>query len=409
VTAGALYHFVPQGLGRWSGFVVAVTLMGLVVIAGPFFAIGFGQAFTGFLSAVGVYHAGAGGTFVFELLVIVVTSALAYFDIRLSTTVLLAIELSSMALIFVLLLIILGHSHQVIDHRQLHLTGATVHGTVLGIVFLVLAFGGFEGSASLGFESKRPSRAIPLVIIGAIAVAGLFYIFNAYVQVAGFQNLKLDLATQTAPVSVLAQQDGVAWMGKLALLGLSFSWFAAFVAWMVYGTRVLFTTARDGVAPRIFGTTNRKFRTPHVAVATFLAIWLVLTIYVYAANANITTVFTDMGAFEGYCLTLLYLLAAASTVVWAYRHKVLTWKIVVAGVIGAGVMGMVFYYSFVPAPLYPLSYWLYGFGIMVASSVVLYVILHLTVPARVAGIGRTAELVAEDFAGSTPSPEAAGT
>ena len=61
VTAGALYNFVPQGLGRWSGFLVAVTLIGLVVIGGPFFAIGFGQAFAGFLAAVGVYHAGAGG------------------------------------------------------------------------------------------------------------------------------------------------------------------------------------------------------------------------------------------------------------------------------------------------------------------------------------------------------------
>jgi amino acid transporter len=165
------------------------------------------------------------------------------------------------------------------------------------------------------------------------------------------------------------------------------------------------------VAPSIFGTTSRKFRTPHIAVATFFGIWIALTIYVYAANSNVTTVFTDMGAFEGYCLTLLYLLAAASTVVWAYRKKVLNWKIVVAGVIGSGVMGMVFYYSFVPAPAYPLSYWLYGFGIMVVSSVVLYVILRLAVPGRVAGIGRTAELVVEDFAGAapTPEPEAAGT
>src|SRR5262249_41175635 len=115
VTAGALYNFVPQGLGRWSGFVVAVTLMGLVGIAGPFFAIGFGQAFTGFLGAVGIYHAGTGGTFVFEILVIVATSSLAYFDIRLSTTVLLTIELVSMTLIFVLLMIILAKSKQVFD------------------------------------------------------------------------------------------------------------------------------------------------------------------------------------------------------------------------------------------------------------------------------------------------------
>lgn len=244
------------------------------------------------------------------------------------------------------------------------------------------------------------------MIIGAATFVGLFFILNAYIQVAGFQGLKLNLATQSAPMSVLAQHDHVAWMGHLALLGLSFSWFAAFGAWLVYGTRVLFTTAHDGLAPAVFARTSRAFRTPHIAVATFFVIWLVITGYLYAENVNATTAFTDMGAFDGYCLTLLYLLAAAATVVWAYRHKILTWWIAVAGIVGTGVMGTVFYYSFVPAPSYPLSYWLYGFGMMVVGSILLYGILRLVAPERVAGIARTTELVGEHLPAVAAVPEA---
>lgn len=86
----------------------------------------------------------------------------AFLDIRLSARLFLIIEGISMAIILVLLAIILGKSHAVFDSPQLHLSATTFHGTVLGVVFFVLAFGGFEGAATLGLESKEPRRAVPV-------------------------------------------------------------------------------------------------------------------------------------------------------------------------------------------------------------------------------------------------------
>ena len=50
-----------------------------------------------------------------------------------------------MTAILVLLVVVLANVPSVIDTRQLTLHGVNGHGVVLGIVFMILAFGGFEG------------------------------------------------------------------------------------------------------------------------------------------------------------------------------------------------------------------------------------------------------------------------
>jgi amino acid transporter len=392
-TAGGPYNFISSGLGRWAGFVAGAVMIALFVIEGPFLAIGFGQAFAGFLAGTGIAHLSLAGVFAIEIACIAAISALAYLHIRLSTGLFLIIEGISMTIILVLLLVILSKSHSVFDQQQLRLSGTTFHGTVLGVVFFVLAFGGFEGAATLGLESKQPRRAVPLALIGAVVVVGLFFVFNAYVQVLGFEGLKLNLALQSAPLSVLANHDGVSWLGNIVLLGLSSSWFAAMISWLVYGPRVLLTMSRDGLLPPLFSRTSKKFKSPNVAVIAFFLAWAILTAYIYAAGDNATTAFGLTGAFCGYCFTLMYLLVGAATVVWAYRRGILKPGTAVAGIVSVAIMGIVFYYSFVPLPTYPLSDWLYAFGALVAAALILYTVLRQVLPNTVARIGQTQEVL----------------
>jgi len=79
------------------------------------------------------------------------------------------------------------------------------------MVFMILAFGGFEGSTVLGLEAKNPRRALRLAVIGSVLVVAVFFLLNAYVQVLGFESLKANLGTQAAPLSTLASHDNVSW------------------------------------------------------------------------------------------------------------------------------------------------------------------------------------------------------
>ncbi len=392
-TAGGTYTFISSGLGRWAGFVVGAVMIALFVIVGPFEAIGFGQAFAGFLAGTGIAHASVGGVFAIEIAGIAVISILAYLHIRFSTGLFLIIEGISMTIIMVLLVVILSKSHSVFDQPQLHLSGTTLHGTVLGVVFLVLAFGGFESSATLGLESKQPRRAVPLALIGAVVVVGLFFVINAYVQVLGFESLKLNFAQQSAPLSVLASHNGVSWLGNIVLLGLSCSWFAAMTAWIVYGSRVFLSMSRDGLLPKVFSRTSEKFKSPNIAIISISLIWAILCLYVYASRANATTAFGLTGTFCGYCFTLMYLLVGAAAVVWAYRQGILNPGTALLGIVSVFIMGLVFYYSFVPLPAYPLSAWLYAFGAIVVAALILYAVLRKVLPDRVARIGETHEIL----------------
>jgi len=399
VSPGALYNLVPQGLGAGAGFVTGGSVILMSAVAGPFLLIGIGQTFSQFLSAVGVANLTSGETFALEVVCLAAVGFIAYHDIRLSTHLLLVLELCSMAFITVLLFVLLGkHPGSVIDARQFRLEGTTLHGTLLAVVFLVLAYGSFEGAASLGVEAKNPRRAVPVAVIWSVVFVGIFFVLNAYVQVLGFEGAKASLATQTAPLSTLADNAGVAWLGDIVLIGVTISFFAALNAWLNYAPRVVFTMAHDGVLPRALGRAHHRTGSPHVAISAISVVWIGLLAYVFFDSVNETNAFADLGTLDGYCFTLIYFLIALAAPVYMYRHRMLTWRIAIAGLIGMVVMALEFYYSFRPLPSGTLRDFVYGFAVFVVALVVVYIVARQVAPRWVAGVGKT-----QDSSADSPS------
>ena len=117
-----------------------------------------------------------------------------------------------MLCISVLLLIVLVHHGHIFNAQILDAHGKSLHGIILGMVFFVLAFGGFESATSLGIEAREARRTIPFALIGSVVV-GLFLTVNAYVQVLGFQGTGQQLASQSSPLNTLADVGwgGTAW------------------------------------------------------------------------------------------------------------------------------------------------------------------------------------------------------
>jgi amino acid transporter len=349
-SSGALYNLVPQGLGSTVGFVTGWVTLLMMVCSGPFLFTGFAQYLQQFLSATGVVNiTSSSAQFALELACLAVVTAVALFDIRLSTRLFLIIEGVSMAAILVLLLIVIAKAPHVLDPKQFSLHGAAGHGVVLGIVFLILAFGGFEGATVLGMEARNPKRALRLAVIGSVAAVAVFLLLNAYVQIAGFEGLSTGLASQSAPLSTLSGHDHVSWLGDLILLGVTVSFFAAANATLNYGPRVIFTMAHDGLLPATVRGTNGR-GAPAKAIWCYAVVWLGVLSFVFGSGVAEGTAFGDLGSLAGYCGTLIYLFASLAAPVWAYRHGAGSWFIAGAGLLGTGVMAVVFYYSLVPLP-----------------------------------------------------------
>jgi amino acid transporter len=408
-TAGALYHLNAHGLGRWAGFVTGVSLIALVTLILPFVTLGFAQALSDFSNSVGIGAFSSEAMLVCELLCIVAGAACAYLDIRVSTTLFLVVEFVSMILILAVLIVVLAHSPSIFDHAQLTLKGASVHGTLVGVVIIVLAFVGFEGSTSLGLESRRPERAIPIALIGAVLTIGLFFTFNAYVQTLGFSNLHLNLEDEAAPLSALAQHYHVSVLGDVVLLGVAASWFAAIISWLVYGPRVLLTMARERVLPATFAQASKRYGSPFMGITIWLVLCVVADLWIYFADYNVVDVFAAFSSFVGYCAALYYLLAGAAVIGWAYRRRELGPMIVAVGVAAVGIMGVAFYFSFVPMPPAPIRGFVYAFVGVLLFGLIAYGLLRTFAPRRVEAIGTLTEDVMPGYGEGTladPSPTA---
>ena len=160
------------------------------------------------------------------------------------------------------------------DHRQGRRGGNTlaVFGTshsswnsvFHGILFAVTLFIGFEAAASIGEEAKEPHKAIPVALIGSVALAGLFYLLVTYAGAIGFGVKGAGTAWfgDPSPMGALAQQYDGHWLSVLIDLVVMLDSISVALAFTVAGSRVFFALGRDGLLPKF---TTRAVEPQHAA------------------------------------------------------------------------------------------------------------------------------------------------
>ena len=160
-TPGSLYSYVTRGLGVHFGFltgwclILAYLLTAMAVLAGT-------VNYTDLL--LRQMHLGAPllllyavGTFGVWLI--------AYKDIRLSTRVMLVLEVVSMALILILGVIVMTKRHTLIDTAQINLGNMNFAGLKAGLILAIFSFVGYESATTLGEEAKNPHINIPRSVL----------------------------------------------------------------------------------------------------------------------------------------------------------------------------------------------------------------------------------------------------
>src|SRR5215472_12014806 len=158
-SAGSVYGFTGAVAGPRFGFLSAWALMLVYAsFAGGIYAGTADEAQPAF-GALGLHLAWQ----VYAIVAFVLVLALAYLDIKISATVILAVEGVAITLVIIACGIILakggfhGHAFSSAPFRP---DGVPLSVLGLGIVFTFSAFSGFEAAATLGEESRQPRRLI---------------------------------------------------------------------------------------------------------------------------------------------------------------------------------------------------------------------------------------------------------
>jgi amino acid transporter len=397
---GSLYLYIAKGLGPTAGvlcgwgLVLAYLFTGMAVLCG--FA-NFGQALMGQLgiypSAITLLAVGAGAAWY-----------VAYKDIRLSATMMLVLEGVSVGLILILGMIVWGHKGFTIDTAQITLTGATPSGVAMGLVLVVFGFSGFESATSLGDEAKNPLSIIPKSVIASTILAGLFFIVMAYVEVLGFSGSSMSLGDSEEPLSFLADQAGVGFLGVLINVSALLSFFACVLASINPAARVFFMMARHGVFHTSLGEAHSSNKTPHIAVTMCALITFLVPASMSLFNLKLFQSMGYLGTICTYGFLLVYIFVSIAAPVYLYRlsklrsldvvFSVLAVAFMIIPIVGTvGIPGS----SLFPVPEAPYNVFPYLFLLYLVAGSGWFIIQRLRFPEIVIEMEQRIEAIHDRF------------
>lgn len=139
-----------------------------------------------------------------------------------------------------------------------------------GVVFF--AFIGFDAVSTAAQETKNPKKALPIGILGSLAICTVLYVLFSYVltgvaNVDDFRNAGKEASITYAIQTYMA---GYGWLAKLVTVAI-LAGFSSVILVMLYGqSRVFYTMSRDGLVPPTFSQIHPKFRTPYKSNILFL-------------------------------------------------------------------------------------------------------------------------------------------
>jgi amino acid transporter len=142
------------------------------------------------------------------------------------------------------------------------------------IIFLVYAYGGFEGAMFVGGESLNPRRDTPIALL--LALAAVTFIYTA-VQFVTIRTLP-DPGSSVRPLSDAAQHflgSGGATAMALAALVSAYGYLSAN---LLHSPRITFAMAEQGDFPRFLAAIHPKYRTPYFSIALYAAVVFVFAI-----------------------------------------------------------------------------------------------------------------------------------
>jgi amino acid transporter len=180
--SGSVYAFVGATLGPRAGVIAGWGLVGTYTFYAVTTAAAAGIFGTGLLDSLGIWkNQPAWSPMLLVGVVLVLALLLAALPARRGTSVLLTVELSTVALILIVTVIVLVRliSHDAPGHETFTMSvfslqhGIGISALFLGVVFGFLSFAGFEASATLGEEAHSPTRDIPRAIFGVAVFGGL--------------------------------------------------------------------------------------------------------------------------------------------------------------------------------------------------------------------------------------------
>ncbi len=298
-TAGGFYSYISHGLGRevglGSGFaaVVAYSVFEASLCGG--FAFFLNQKLSQIGTATGAGWLNGIQWPYLALLMVVIISAITYFDIRITARLLGIFLIGEVVflLIFDAAMIVRGVTtttaftidalNPVKAFQGFGASGSLVAGLAsIGLFFAFWSWVGFEMAPNYGEESRDPKRIVPMAMYISVIGLGVFYTITSWAPFAGYNTLNdaITQAQSNAAQYYLGPAQQYIALGvdqALSILIITGS-FACGMAFHNTACRYFYSLGREKVLPTALGNTHPRWKSPHIASITQSVIAAVIVV-----------------------------------------------------------------------------------------------------------------------------------
>ncbi|OHV19438.1 hypothetical protein BBJ66_15695 [Rhizobium sp. RSm-3] len=388
--AGSFYTYLTQTFGPVAGFVSGAMQLGAYLILLIFQPLFFATFMTSTFPALGGHWA------IWACAICAFSVILTISGVRLSLRaglLLLAIEMSAFTVLAVIILLKGGADGHSITPFLPSASLQGFSGLLLGNVFTIFAFVGFESATTLSGEVRNPSKTIPRAVMATTVVLGAFFVLLTYCEVIGFgineSGLK-ELTTNSSPFADLASRFGGSGLQLFIICATGFSLLALNLVTMSAAARLISALGRDRFLPAWLAQQNKAGAPANAAVT--LGVLAALTAVILGSEYTPESV----GGWTSFLATLFFIISYAMLIIGlpifikrrfpnefnAFEHAVIP-ALAFAGV------ALVAYGNIYPFPAAPLGYFVYVALLCVLIAVAFAWAIQVRDPDRLSRIAQT--------------------
>lgn len=156
-------------------------------------------------------------------------------------------------------------------------------GIIRAAAVVFFAYIGFDAVSTAAQETKDPKKAMPIGILGSLAICTVLYIFFAYVMtgVANYKMFNVGGSADLAPVAIAIKQMGPVgingivtpaypWLNTMIIIAILLGYSSVILVMLLGQSRVFYSMSTDGLLPKVFSQIHSKHRTPFKSNLLFM-------------------------------------------------------------------------------------------------------------------------------------------
>lgn len=199
-----------------------------------------------------------------------------------------------------------------VDHQGIGHSYGGIMGILgaAGVVFF--AFIGFDAVSTAAQETKNPKTAMPIGILGSLAICTVLYILFAHV-LTGVAPVEFYRTTgKEASVSIAIDQfmPGYGWLSKLVTVAILAGFSSVILVMLLGQSRVFYSMSRDGLLPKVFSDVHPKYKTPYKAN---MIIFVIVGLFAAFVPGDIVGDMTSIGTLFAFILVCVAVIILRKT------------------------------------------------------------------------------------------------